>query len=157
MSTYDSTKDTMEHKEHVKSILHSMIADIEYRAVNHDQSKLESPEKESFDITTPLLRNLTYGSDEYKETLRSMKPAIEHHYACNSHHPEYYANGINGMNLLDVLEMLCDWKAATMRHNDGDIHKSLEINAKRFHIDEQLTMILLNTIEDYFTESRHNT
>lgn len=32
---------------------------------------------------------------------------------------------VNGMDLLDVLEMLVDWKAAGERHKDGCIYKSL--------------------------------
>ena len=32
---------------------------------------------------------LTYGSDEYKACLTEMKPALDHHYAANRHHPEH--------------------------------------------------------------------
>lgn len=53
--------------------------------------------------------------------------------------------GVAGMSLLDLIEMFCDWKAATERHADGDLAKSIEINAKRFKLDPQLVSILLNT------------
>jgi hypothetical protein len=100
-----------------------------------------------------------------------MKPALDHHYAVNSHHPEHYGYttcdqcgnrdsepctcggprtfhaNISGMSLLDLTEMLCDWKAATMRHNDGDIRKSIEINQKRFGYTDELKQILLNTLD----------
>ena len=36
------------------------------------------------------------------------------------------------MTLLDMLEMLCDWRAASLRHADGDIYQSLVINRARF-------------------------
>jgi hypothetical protein len=41
-----------------------MMASIELlnRAMVHDDSKLESPEKEMFDKYTPLLKETTYGS-----------------------------------------------------------------------------------------------
>ena len=52
------------------------------------------------------------------------------------------------MTIIDLIEMLCDWKAATMRHNDGNIRKSIEINAKRFNIDSQLTKMLENTVKE---------
>lgn len=55
---------------------------------------------------------------------------------------------LRGMNLVDVLEMLCDWKAASIRHNDGDILKSLEIQKTRFGISDELYQILRNTIID---------
>lgn len=53
---------------------------------------------------------------------------------------------IRGMNLISLLEMLCDWKAATLRHNDGDIRKSIEINQRRFGYSDELKQILLNTL-----------
>ena len=58
------------------------------------------------------------------------------------------ASGIYGMSLLDLIEMLADWKAATARHADGDILKSIEINKKRFEIPDQLVGIFLNTLRE---------
>jgi hypothetical protein len=89
-----------------------MINELSKRAVNHDKSKLESPEKEIFEEYTPKLKGTTYGSEEYKEFLKEMKPALDHHYANNRHHPEHFKNGVNDMNLFDLLEMAADWLAA---------------------------------------------
>jgi hypothetical protein len=50
------------------------------------------------------------------------------------------------MNLLDILEMFCDWKAASERHADGDIIESIKKNQKRFNMSDELTQILLNTV-----------
>lgn len=66
--------------------------------------------------------------------MAGLKPAIEHHYQVNSHHPEHYPDGFAGMSLLDRIEMYCDWKAAVKRNKNGDLNKSIEINAKRFNI-----------------------
>lgn len=52
---------------------------------------------------------------------------------------------VEGMTLLGVIEMLCDWKAAGERHHDGNIFKSIEINTKRFSLSPQLVKILTNT------------
>ena len=137
----------MRHIETVRNILGTVIKDLVNRCSKHDQSKLQPPEVEIFEEFTPKLRDLTYGSEEYKQALAGMEPALTHHYFNNSHHPEFYINGIEEMNLIDVLEMLCDWKAATLRHNDGDIFKSIKINQERFGIDDQMTAILRNTAE----------
>lgn len=61
-------------------------------------------------------------------------------------HKKTLESDVNGMNLVDVLEMICDWKAATLRHNDGNIYKSVEINTTRFGLSPQLKTIILNTI-----------
>jgi hypothetical protein len=145
---YDSEKDTREHIEKVRGFLHFCAITLQQRSYAHDESKLRDPEKAIFDEYTPKLAGSTYGSDEYKQFLAEMKPALDHHYAHNSHHPEHYPNGIDGMSLLDVLEMLCDWKAATMRHNDGNLADSLRINKQRFGISDQLASILENTAKE---------
>jgi hypothetical protein len=142
---YDSTQDTLEHIKRVDELLRIVAHDFRLRGVMHDQTKLSSPEKEAFDEFTPKLKTSTYGSDEYKQFLAQLKPALDHHYAHNRHHPEHFKHGINDMTLMDIIEMLLDWKAASERHSDGDIWKSIDINVKRFNIDPQLASILRNT------------
>jgi len=149
IQAYDSKADTLEHIKHVNTFLLNSAHEIIERAKKHDNSKLDGIEKELFDKETPILKELTYGSPEYKDSLTRLKPALDNHYAENSHHPEHYVNGIDGMDLFDVLEMLNDWKAATIRTADGDIVKSLEINKTRFNISDQMQQILLNTVERY--------
>jgi hypothetical protein len=138
----------MRHIETVRNFLDYVAISIMLRGENHDKTKLESPEVEIFEIYTPKLWGTTYGSDEYKQYMKEMQVAIEHHNNSNSHHPEHYANGIKGMSLFDLVEMICDWKAATMRHADGDIMKSIEINQKRFGFSEELKQILINTVQE---------
>ena len=60
-------------------------------------------------------------------------------------HPEHFPNGILDMNLIDIVEMLCDWKAASERQEDGNLLKSIEQNAERFGYDDQLKQIFINT------------
>lgn len=138
---------TMRHIETVRNYLNAVIAEFMSRAEKHDQSKLCPPEVEIIEKFTPKLRDSTYGSPEYLEFLIEMKPAIQHHYAMNRHHPEHFPNGIHGMNLLDLLEMLCDWKASAMRHRDGDLRASLDLNQSRFGFSDELKGLLLNTVE----------
>lgn len=142
---YDSRIDTLIHIKRVSELLTRAACELINRANNHDSSKLAKPEKELFDKFTPKLKDSTYGSDEYKEFLRELSVALDHHYACNSHHPEHYDNGINGFDLFDLMEMFFDWKAAGERHADGNIYKSIEINKERFNLSDQIVDILNNT------------
>lgn len=166
---YDSRPDTYQHINQVQSVMAVAINDLLQRAVRHDQSKLESPELEVFNEYTPKLKDSTYGSDEYKAFLAGMKVGLDHHYAANSHHPEHSGRttcaqcgqldndpctcggprlaNVTGMSLLDLIEMLCDWKAATMRHANGDLRKSIDINQKRFAYSDEIRSILINTAE----------
>ena len=62
---YDSEKDTTDHVNKVREILKKLTDDIEVHGLVHDVSKLGSEEKPIFDIVTPKLKKLTYGSEEY--------------------------------------------------------------------------------------------
>lgn len=146
--TYDSVPDTQAHIDRVRDLIYFAISNLKDRAEAHDQSKLVDPEKSVFDEVTPQLRELEYGSDEYKASLASMGVALKHHYEHNSHHPEHYENGMEGMSLLDVVEMLLDWKAASERHATGDIYKSIEQNAERFGYPPMLQSIFVNTAKE---------
>lgn len=148
--TYNATSsmdETLKHMHCVADKINQVVMSLGSRVRDHDRSKLCEPEQKIFDEFTPKLRGMTYGSEEYKECLKSMGPALKHHYENNRHHPEYHQNGINDMTLVDLIEMLMDWWAATERHADGDIQKSIEHNASRFSISPQLVEILKNTIK----------
>ncbi len=173
----DCKKETVSHIFEVRKYLEFAMKELEERGRVHDLSKLKSPELEIFTEYTPRLKKSTYGSEEYKENLKEMKVALEHHYANNRHHPEHFKlytckeclkeykkhphacdecfhvdfkeeSDISQMNLFDLIEMVCDWMAAVMRHENGDIMKSLDINSLRFGISDQLTDIIKNTIEE---------
>lgn len=143
---YDSRPDTYEHIGQVRGLMLGAAKNVLDRAHVHDQSKLEDPERAMFDEFTPKLRDTTYGSDEYKGYLEQMGVALRHHYDANSHHPEHYEDGVLDMSLFDVIEMLCDWIAATRRHADGDILRSIDQNQERFGYGDDFKRLLLNTL-----------
>lgn len=142
--------DTIKHIHEVRNNIYKIIQELDKRAQNHDKSKLESPEQEIFGEHSEELGKVEYGTPEYQELLNKVKPAIEHHYSKNTHHPEHWPDGIDEMDLLDICEMLADWIAATQRNKNGNIHKSIDVNAKRFNMSPQLKNILENTVHRIF-------
>lgn len=142
---YDSTLDTLRHSRRVDELLLDVVAGLLARVTNHDASKMEDPEKPVFDRVTQRLKGSTYGSDEYEGFLADMGGALSHHYANNRHHPQFFADGVAGMTLVDLVEMLADWRAAGERHTDGNMTRSLEVGAERFGIEPQLAAVLVNT------------
>ena len=109
MDKYDSRPSTLEHTGLVEHHLTVIATWLVARAADHDASKLVSPEKEMFDIFRPKLDSMSIDSPEYKQVLVDMGETLKHHYAENRHHPEHFENGISGMNILDLTEMICDW------------------------------------------------
>lgn len=138
--------DTFRHVERVRNLLNLVIVELLRRGELHDQSKLTHPEVSEFTRLTPVLAGLTYGSPEYDKCKAELGNALKHHYANNRHHPEHWKNGVDDMDLVDLIEMFCDWKAASERHNDGNIRKSIEINGKRFEMSPQLIRIFENSV-----------
>lgn len=145
MTIAECQVETIKHIENVRKYIKIITDALATRAVKHDSSKLESPEVDLFTEYTPKLATSTYGTEEYNGFLEEMGVALQHHYAVNRHHPEHFSRGINDMTLVDIVEMLCDWKAASLRQNDGNLLKSIEVNAKRFGYDDQLKNIFINT------------
>jgi len=138
--------------------LNEVIRELLNRSEQHDQSKLQSPEREMFDKYTEKLRGCTYGSDEYKQFIKEMSStALKHHYENNRHHPEHFKDGVLGMNLIDVIEMFVDWYSATKRHADGDIYKSIKINKEsKLNNSDTLELIFENTADWITKQSTFN-
>lgn len=142
--------ETLKHVNDVQKNLSILIEKLAERARVHDASKFEEPERSVFALNTPKLAQVEYGTPEYEELLEGVRPAIDHHYAKNTHHPEHWPNGVEDMDLLDLVEMLSDWTSATKRNKNGNVHKSIEHNKERFDITPQLAAIFKNTVDRYF-------
>lgn len=142
--------ETLKHVNEVRGNISLVVEDLVRRANVHDASKFEEPERSVFAANTPKLAKTEYGSPEYDDLLKEVKVAIDHHYAKNTHHPEHWNNGIDDMDLLDLVEMLCDWIAATKRNKNGNVHKSIDHNKDRFGMSDQLYKIFQNTANRYF-------
>ena len=147
MTKKECKAQTQKHINNVRLFMLQCIQEIASKADIHDSSKLSSPELETFVKYTPKLANSVYGSKQYYKFLTAMKPALDHHYSVSRHHPEHFRKGLKGMNLLDLVEMLCDWKAASKRHKTGNFRKSIIQNQKRFKYSNELKQIFLNTID----------
>lgn len=129
-----------------------LIVNLLQRALVHDLSKFSPDEWSAFAEANygDQLSKFEYGSPEYMEQLKTiLGPALENHYRENDHHPEHYrGKWQEKMTLAAVIEMLCDWEAATHRHETGDIWKSVEKNAERFGYDED-TIKYFNWFYEY--------
>lgn len=145
MNYNDAMRDTLSHVRRVGNLMLDVIEKLQRRAMEHDDSKFSEEEFQIFAESTPKLKVLTYGSPEYDEARKDLGTALDHHYANNRHHPEFHKNGIKDMDLIDLIEMLADWKAASERHNDGCFSTSIIKNASRFEYDEDMMYLLART------------
>jgi hypothetical protein len=148
MTDFDSRPDTYAHIAVVRGYICEVINNLLYRGHDHDLSKLEEPELSVFNEYSPKLRDSTYGTEEYKAFLDGMGEGLIHHYMVNDHHPEHFDAGIHSMDLIQLIEMLADWKAATLRHKDGSLRQSIALNMDRFGYGTEIYTILMKTAEN---------
>ncbi len=141
-------KKTTRHREAVGRLMVTLSVKLIERAYAHDNSKLEEPECSIFAKYATMLDEAEFGSPEYEKVKSALGKAVDYHYDVNRHHPEHFVNGIKGMTLVDVVEMVCDWIDAAERDPTGDINKSIEIGRKRFNISEDLISIIKNTVKE---------
>ena len=145
-----SIEDTKNHIDTVYNVAHKIIMRFMDRIEQHDRSKLAEPEKTMFAKHGQTLKEIKYGTTAYEEEIEKMKKdCLFHHYQNNAHHPEHYKNGIEDMDLFDITEMLCDWRAASLRDKNGSFKTSLAINMDRFQVPQPLKAIILRS-ERYF-------
>jgi hypothetical protein len=126
-------------------VFSSIALDLFRRAAVHDNSKFGPDEFDLYQQAFPNLQKYPYDKPEFKAELAKIEPAVQHHYSVNDHHPEYHKNGVADMHAIQQTEMCCGWLAASER-SQKDIYEGLEINRKRFNIDDQLFSVLKNTI-----------
>lgn len=136
----NTQKEIQAHIENVRMNLAAFCEDLQKRAAVHDDSKLSEAELPIYEAVDATPRE-AFGTPAYYERLGRLKPALDHHYAKNDHHPEYYKDGVSGMNLAALVEMFCDWRASSQ-----DMEKSVNHCCDRFDIPPMLRQIFLNSI-----------
>jgi hypothetical protein len=132
-----------------------ILENLRMRAENHDKSKLVPPEKDGWDLMDkePSYR---YGTVEYYKKMKKYYEVFKHHYDVNSHHPEHYGNDISKMDLLDIIEMLCDWLSYKEDLTDEEIDSTIKGQCKRFNFSDEMQSILINTAHRNFSKSYFN-
>ena len=145
--TVESTHIIQRHVDYVNLLMKNAVSELLRRASVHDSSKFVEPEKPYYDYGYAPDKQHPFGTPEYYAVKKEMAPGINHHYANNDHHPEYFPNGMAGMSLFSIMEMAMDWLAASdySGREDGDIFSSVDHLQNKFGFDDMFKSILINT------------
>lgn len=126
------------HRETVADFLYFFADYFRKRAREHDRSKLQFEEFEGFAQINKVARNHAYGTPEYDKSMEEAKEpggCIHIHFGRNAHHPEFH-NREASMGLLDIMEMVMDWKAASMTYGTNTLAESLPKQLERFNFSD---------------------
>ena len=130
----------LNHKKKVKERMLFLAKEIIKRAESHDDSKLKEPEI-NWLIEMDKEPRVEYGSPEYFEKMKRW----------DSHHPAYYnEQGVYGMTIVDLVEMMCDVISYVSELHVYQAAKIIKEQKERFDIDEGITQILINTLNYYY-------
>lgn len=148
MKTYATKYEkSIAHIGMVRFYLTQAIANLQHRLLHHDDSKLVEPERSAYEGLDEAIAGIEFGTEEYRRAIRQhLGPALQHHYAHNSHYPDHYENGVNGMTLFDLIEMLCDLRAACDEKDKPAI--DLDANRRMHQMSDEVYGILQNTIRE---------
>lgn len=147
--------DTRKHQQLVAGLLILCAKKLLDRAVKHDASKLQEPERSYYIDPVYALNTeeVPYGSARYQELTKQMGQGWDHHKLTNDHHIEFFIpysvqtlnDPIRALDLFALIEMLADWIAAS-RRRDNNSAMALDYMKKKYPVDEQLEAIILNTL-----------
>jgi len=136
------------HRAHVRARLEQVIARLRERATLHDLTKLQPTEFDVFCETHEEFTKARFGTPEYRAVEEKGRKAVQHHYRHNRHHVKHHRNGWKDMNLIDLLELLADWKAASRRNPNEWFEDGFVKAMNRAEFPEPIRILLTNTVRD---------
>lgn len=139
------------HIRQVGTNLKEVCNDLFDRAIRHDESKWSKHEFPYIAEHGHKMKDVKFGTPEYAEQKKLLGSMIQHHNSLNRHHPEHFGvtsdkfSPVNNMCLMDIIEMLADWRAAAGRNKDGSLMNSINVCCEKYKISDQLKLVLINT------------
>lgn len=150
-SAVKTINNILDHKKKVKDRMLFLAKEIIKRAEEHDDSKLKPPEI-NWLIEMDKEPKVEYGTPEYFEKIKKWDKFFKHHYKNNNHHPAHYnEQGVYGMTIVDLVEMMCDVISYIKELHVYQASKIIKEQKERFDMDEGIAQILINTLNYYFT------
>ena len=144
--------DVAVHRLKVNEFCAAAGMEIISRGAKHDESKLTQQEREFYIEPVWDLNHSPqpFGSPEYKAQTAKMGVGWKNHYTHNDHHLEFFIDKGGSpwehVNMFQLIEMLCDWKAAALRKGNDPL-EAIEQLKKKFRIDPQMEALLRNTFK----------
>ena len=154
METSDSSTSsyTLAHINQVKSKMEFFASVLATRGTSHDSSKLIEPEYSGW-LAMDQEPRYPYGSEKYYDKINRYKEVLEHHYSLNSHHPEHFENPSTQMDLVDLIEMLCDWFSYSNNISWLEGYNTINSQCARFGLNDTIRHLLLNTFRNFLVQS----
>ena len=130
------------HIAEFQQAIDTITEKLKTRAKTHDASKLKEPELTQYTEAEEKLEKFKPGSPEYLKIRDKYDIILSKHFTKNPHHPEHFKNGFNDMSILDLLDVLTDWR---LDCGDGDWNKFVDDRRDYYRMDDQVVRIFKNS------------
>ena len=143
------------HRAVIQDSLRGIAQMLERRGDLHDLSKFSDEEFSGFRNINHAARGNKYGSPEYRKALEAIGGeggAFEYHVERNRHHPEYFLNQTE-MSFIDIIEMVCDWHAASVVYGNSTLRESLDAHRERFNLSLEQWWLVRQVVQ--WLENEH--
>ena len=130
----------LRHIMTVQGLLRRVARQLLNRADDHDLSKLAPDELGGMIEIDAIADRCGLNSPEYMAALSGK--AIKLHQSRYPHHPEYHSNGVEDMGIFDLIEMVCDWKAANQLRGHPEWEKSVDMMAERLSLSPEYVLLI---------------
>lgn len=137
------------HKRAVQRWMQKFSLVLMDRGEKHDNSKLQEPEF-SYWCKMDEEPRYRYGTKEYKDKIERYRPLFEIHWKANRHHPEYFNYHFDDVDLIDLIEMLCDWLSYRDKLSYTEASDLVHQQCQRYGFSEEKEFLLLNTLKNHF-------
>ena len=130
------------HIAEFQQAIDTLTEKLKQRAKAHDASKLKEPELTQYTEAEEKLENFKPGSKSYLTFARKEDIILSKHYSKNPHHVEHFKNGFNDMTILDLVDVLTDWR---LDCGDEDWNKFVDDRKDYYKMSDQLVDIFKNS------------
>lgn len=118
------------------------------RASSHDRSKFSEPELTPY-IWLTWKYHCEWNNIPFKLPIgmdQKIRDAKFHHFSNNRHHPEWHFD-LNDMTIVDLIEMVCDWKAAGQEFGEKSlVGYANRVLGKKLHFDQKKINLIYKLI-----------
>jgi hypothetical protein len=143
---FDSRIDTSDHIRKVAVLLHVVAKELMDRADGHDASKLIEPEVSGFNQSQKDWRVSPMALMSIGQGLRLISRSLSITTKGIVTILSSMLMGWHDMTLVDLIEMIVDWEASARRNPRGRAIDVIDMQQKRFNLDDQLTAVIKNTL-----------
>lgn len=140
------------HQLHVNTLMKRVSNELRKRGSRHDNSKfsgLEASLGDMYHNEYAKINVLTPSKADVDDYVNKTQAATIEHYKLNDHHVEHFEHGLNDMDLIQIIELVCDSLAHLKErgHTDSECVREIERQFINYGASNDIIDVVKNTVK----------